>query len=71
MYELPRLKRLRKSKDWLYAMCVALFQERGVALSLDVSFQVRAFDATLVKAPRKTGVFLAYSLQCATAFTEL
>lgn len=49
------LKRLRKSKDWLYAMCVALFQERGVALSLGNDFQVRAFDATLIKEPGKTG----------------
>lgn len=49
------LKRLRKSKDWLYAMCVALFQERGVALSSSKGFQVRAFDATTVKEPGKTG----------------
>ena len=49
------LKRLRKSKDWLYAMCVALFRERGVALSLNNTFQVRAFDATTVKEPGKTG----------------
>ena len=49
------LKRLRKSKDWLYAMCVALFQERGVALASSDGFQVRAFDATTVKEPGKTG----------------
>lgn len=49
------LKRLRKSKDWLYAMCVALFQERGVAISSEGDFQVRAFDATLIKEPGKTG----------------
>lgn len=49
------LKRLRKSKDWLYTMCVALFQERGVAISSEGNFQVRAFDATLVKEPGKTG----------------
>lgn len=49
------LKRLRKSKDWLYAMCVALFQERGVAISSESDFQVRAFDATLIKEPGKTG----------------
>lgn len=49
------LKRLRKSKNWLYAMCVALFQERGVAVSSSESFQVRAFDATTVKEPGKTG----------------
>jgi hypothetical protein len=49
------LKRLRKSKDWLYTMCVALFQERGVALASNDGFQVRAFDATTVKEPGKTG----------------
>lgn len=49
------LKRLRKSKDWLYVMCVALFQERGIALNSSEDFQVRAFDATTVKEPGKTG----------------
>ena len=49
------LKRLRKSKGWLYTMCVALFQERGVALASNNGFQVRAFDATTVKEPGKTG----------------
>ncbi len=49
------LKRLRKSKDWLYAMCVALFKERGVELTSSNAFQVRAFDATTVKEPGKTG----------------
>lgn len=51
------LKRLRKSKDWLYAMCVALFQERGVALVSENGIQVRAIDATVVKEPGKTGSF--------------
>ena len=27
------MKRLRKSRDWLHALCVALFEECGVALS--------------------------------------
>ena len=49
------LKRLRKSKDWLYTMCVALFRERGVALASNDGFQVRAFDATTVSEPGKTG----------------
>lgn len=49
------LKRLRKSQDWLYTMCVSLFQERGVAVSLNDDFQVRVFDATTVKEPGKTG----------------
>ena len=49
------LKRLKKSKDWLYAMCVKLFQEHGIAVSVANGFQVRAFDATTVKEPGKTG----------------
>ncbi len=49
------LKRLRKSRDWLYAMCLALFQEHGVAVSSDAGHQVRAFDATVVSEPGRTG----------------
>lgn len=49
------LKRLKKSKQWLNAMCIALFQQQGVALSSDGGFQIRAFDATTVKEPGKTG----------------
>ena len=48
-------KRLKKSADWLRALCVALFQEQGMALAVDGNFQVRAFDATTVKEPGKTG----------------
>ena len=49
------LKRLRKTKDWLYALCVQLFQEHGIAVATDGGFQIRAFDATTVKEPGKTG----------------
>lgn len=50
------LKRLRKCKDWLAAMCVSLFEERGVKLSsANQRFQIRAFDATTVKEPGATG----------------
>ncbi len=51
------LKRLRKSKDWLRGLCLALLEERGVALGLGDGgdFQVRLFDATNVKEPGKTG----------------
>lgn len=49
------LKRLRKCKDWLSAMCIALFEERGVKLSSNAGFQIRAFDATTVKEPGVTG----------------
>ena len=48
------LKRLRKSQDWLYALCRALFEEHGIAVSHTVQ-QVRAFDATVVSEPGKTG----------------
>ena len=53
------LKRLRKSKDWLRGLCLALLEERGVALGLGSGsgsdFHVRLFDATNVKEPGKTG----------------
>ena len=49
------MKRLRKSKDWLYAMCMALFEEHGVAVSTESQVQTRAFDATIVREPGKTG----------------
>lgn len=49
------LKRLRKAKEWLFYMCVALFQERDLDLSNIADMQVRAFDATTVKEPGKTG----------------
>ena len=49
------LKRLRKSRDWLYALCVELFREHGIAVSAGDGFQVRAFDATTVQEPGRTG----------------
>lgn len=49
------MKRLRKSGDWLRALCVALFEERGVELSAAGGFEVRVFDATVVKEPGRTG----------------
>ena len=49
------LKRLRKSRDWLYALCVELFREHGIAVSSDGGFQVRVFDATTVQEPGRTG----------------
>jgi hypothetical protein len=55
MSDVALLKRLRKSKDWLYTMCVALFRERGVTLSSDGDFRIKAIDATTVKEPGKTG----------------
>lgn len=49
------LKRLKKAKDWLYVLCVQLFQEQGIAMAADGGFQIRVFDATTVKEPGKTG----------------
>ncbi len=49
------LKRLRKSRDWLHALCVELFREQGVAAAAADSFQMRAFDATTVKEPGQSG----------------
>ena len=49
------LKRLKKSKEWLHALCVRLFQEHGVAVATHGDFQIRAFDATTVKEPGRTG----------------
>ena len=48
-------KRLKKSQDWLQALCIELFRERGVELAGQAGFQVRAFDATTVKEPGKSG----------------
>ena len=49
------LKRLRKSRGWLHALCVELFREQGVGGPGDGGFEVRAFDATTVKEPGRTG----------------
>ena len=56
-------KRLKKSADWLRALCVALFQEQGMALAVDGNFQVRAFDATTVKETWQDGLPVAHPLQ--------
>ena len=49
------MKRLRKCKDWLYALCVCLFRERGMDAGATGGLQFRLFDATHVKEPGKTG----------------
>ncbi len=53
------LKRLRKSSDWLHGLCVALFRERGLARPPGSrpgsGLRVRAFDATTVREPGRTG----------------
>jgi hypothetical protein len=59
------IKRLRKAKDWLHSICVALFEEQGIALKNTNDFPVRLFDATNVKEPGKTGSLwrIHYSVQ--------
>jgi Transposase DDE domain len=62
------LKRLRKSKEWLYQLCCALFVERGLQPKVSWSHPVRILDATLVKEPGPTGSQwrLHYSLRWPT-----
>ncbi len=49
------LGRLKKAKDWLHALCVALFEQQGIQTDGGSDFRVRLFDATIVKEPGKTG----------------
>lgn len=49
------LGRLQKAKDWLHSMCVALFEEKGLAFNAKCGFEARLFDATIVKEPGRTG----------------
>ncbi len=63
------LGRLKKAKDWLHSLCVALFKEQGIALNdYHNDFQVRLFDATNVKEPGPTGSLwrIHYSVQLPT-----
>ena len=59
------VKRLRKAKDWLHSICVALFEEQGICINKSSDFQARLFDATNVKEPGKTGSLwrIHYSVQ--------
>ena len=63
------LGRLKKAKDWLHSLCVALFEEQGLCLRDNHNaFQVRLFDATNVKEPGPTGSLwrIHYSVQLPT-----
>jgi hypothetical protein len=62
------LKRLRKSKDWLYRLCCALFEERGFQMKTPLKQSLRLIDSTLVKEPGKTGSLwrIHYSFQWPT-----
>lgn len=59
------LKRLRKSKDWLHSLCVALFAERAREAAPASAPALRLVDSTVVKEPGQTGSQwrIHYSLQ--------
>ncbi len=63
------MKRLRKSKAWLRALCLSLFREPGVAVPGEAGFQVRAFDATTVRETGKTGAL--WRIHCSVALPAL
>ncbi|MCY4217317.1 MAG: hypothetical protein OXC92_10075 [Flavobacteriaceae bacterium] len=48
-------KHLKKSRTGLRSMCLALFQEHGVRVSEGANHQMRAFDATHISEPGRTG----------------
>lgn len=48
-------KRLRKSREWLYALCRALFEERGIKAVTATPQPLRIIDATIIKEPGPTG----------------
>jgi hypothetical protein len=62
------LKRLRKSKDWLYQLCCALFAERGFRSPDPSQRMLRLIDSTVVQEPGKTGSLwrIHYSFQWPT-----
>lgn len=62
------LKRLRKSKAWLYQLCRALFEQRGIQPPVPPPRTLRLMDASLVKEPGSTGSLwrLHYSLRWPT-----
>jgi len=59
------LKRLRKSKDWLHALCDALFVEQRSGPAVPGTPAFRLLDSTIVKEPGPTGSQwrIHYSLQ--------
>ena len=62
------LKRLRKSKEWLYQLCCTLFAERGIHPQNASDQALRLVDSTVVKEPGKTGSLwrIHYSFQWPT-----
>lgn len=59
------LKRLKKCKEWLHALCLSLFCERGLVSGFEVDLPIRLFDATHIAEPGKTGSVwrVHYSIQ--------
>jgi hypothetical protein len=59
------LKRIRKSQEWLFQLCRALFEERGLRPRPAAGETLRLIDATEVKEPGKTGSLwrIHYSLR--------
>jgi len=59
------LKRLKKCKGWLHALCLSLFAERGALPDHAVGRLIRLFDATHIAEPGKTGSLwrVHYSVQ--------
>jgi hypothetical protein len=49
------LKRIRKSQEWLFLLCRALFEEHGLRPKVRSGKTLRLIDATEVKEPGKTG----------------
>jgi hypothetical protein len=48
-------KRLRKSREWLYGLCRALFEERGIMPAIPTQHPLRLVDGTIIKEPGPTG----------------
>lgn len=59
------LKRLRKSKAWLQALCGALLSEQALVVNRSAAHELRLIDATIVQEPGPTGSAwrLHYSLR--------
>jgi len=59
------LKRLRKSKDWLHALCVSLLRESGKPEKKLRGKEYRLFDSSIVREQGKTGSLwrIHYSLR--------
>ena len=49
------LKRLRKSRDWLHALCVSLLRESGKPEKRIRGREFRLFDSSIIKEPGQTG----------------